>query len=77
MVGDDVLGFGKPPGGELRQYLPLVGHQPQDAVEGGKAVGCDQDQAVGVAVDIAHLALRARTEKGYLNAGEGIGQRGL
>jgi hypothetical protein len=58
LVGDDVAQLGKPEIRHRRQHRPLLGDGVgQDDVEGGKAVGGDDEQAVGIdGVDIAHLA---------------------
>ena len=57
MIGDDIARLFEPPGGKLVEHLSFVRHARQDAVEGGQAVGGDEQAfAVRQVVPVAHLA---------------------
>ena len=57
VVGDDVTRLLEPESGELSENKPLIGDAGgQDDVEGGDAVGGDDEQLVAQVVDVAHLA---------------------
>jgi len=57
VIGDDVAGLLEPEGGELCEDASLIGDAGgQDDVEGGYAVGGDDQEPVVQVVDVAHLA---------------------
>jgi hypothetical protein len=58
VVGDDVVGVGEPPRGQLVEHLALVGHGGDDAVERREPVGGDEQAVtVGQGERRAHLAV--------------------
>ena len=57
MVGNDVFHLPKPERGDLGQYIALVGNAfVHDNIEGGNAVGGDDQEAVAEIVDVPHFA---------------------
>jgi hypothetical protein len=59
MMLHDTLELPAPPGAQLRQDAALVRHGfAHDDIEGAHAIGCDQQQAIGIhGIDITDLAL--------------------
>ena len=78
MVGNQVLRLVKPEVGDPRQQLALAGYRVgHDHVEGGDAVGGDEQQvAIVDLVDVAHLAAgdQRQVEMGFLNGLAHVGQ---
>ena len=61
VIVDDRLEPIEPERGDLRQHLALIGDpRAQDVVEGGDAIGGDDQQAVAEVVDVTHLAVTIR-----------------
>ena len=75
MVADDIASLLEPEGGKLIQHLPLERNQPQNVIEGGKTIGCDEDELIVARIDIAHFAAALRTKKVEIDASESLSQR--
>ena len=74
VVRDDLGEAAEPEVRELREDLPLVRDAGREhAVEGGDAVGRDEEEAVAEVVDVAHLSAARRREprQGSLEHGFG------
>ena len=67
MVRDEIANQAEPERRELREHLALVRDaRAEDVVEGGDAIGRDDQQLVAEIVDVAHLAASGKCESGKL-----------
>jgi len=77
MICDHIARLLEPPGAELVEHLALEWDDPQDAIEGGDAIGGDQHALPIDHVDVAHLALQTLAQMRQIDARQGIRNGGL